>query len=459
MTCTLTYQKPNADFWAEYAQLWRESSHPSPFQAPAILRYYAERQTGGVALFTAHHNGHLVGATLLRRSGDHWVFLSDLKTDANFFILHRDLDTQQQRAYFDQLFRAAQRENWGLMLNHKPTWARYMPAFEQALKNSGLYTLSLDYSVCPIAEASTPQALFDEVRTSQNTRRKLNKFVKQEQGTFEVLTDDSDLDGWAEDFCNAHVLRWAPTPTPSAYRDPARREFLKNCLRAWQQDGLLVRFALRTPNGGRIGLMAGLLEGETLIYHTPTFHPEYAHVSPGRVLIYYIAQWMAENGLRRLDFGDGNEPYKYYVASKDQVLRRVFVARKNNLRFILKTRFIQAVRENPRLYGFYQNRLKPLYRNLRRNIAVLCLVAVVGVVVVVVVVVVGRDVACNVSTRLPDYPITQFTTPIIPAIHRQSSLLLASAPTTPMPSVCYTPPCFRKRLSANFFTRSKFFAL
>ncbi len=375
MNYTLTYAKPDETFWRQYAQLWAQSSHPSPFQAPAILQYYTQRCADEeMAFFTAYEGETLVGATLLRQSSDHWVFLSDLKTDANFFILHRGLDAAAQRRYFEQLLACVERDNLALMLNHKPAWATYMPALEDALRYSGLYTLSLDYSVCPIAEAPTPQALFEEVRASRNTRYKLNKFIKQEKGTFEVLTDDTDLDGWAEDFCQAHVLRWAPTPTPSAYRDPARRDFFKSCLRAWQQDGLLVRFALRIPKG-RVGLMAGLLEGETLIYHTPTFHPDCAHVSPGRVLIYYIAQWMAENGLRRLDFGDGDEPYKYYVASQDQVLRRVFISRKSNLRFILKTRFIRTIRQNPALYGFYQNRLKPLYRNLRGNVALLLIIS------------------------------------------------------------------------------------
>ncbi len=377
MTCTLTFQPPDAAFWAEYARLWAHSSHPSPFQAPSILQYYTQRSPHEVALFAARQQGELVGATLYRRSGSHWVFLSDLKTDANFFILHRELDAKAQQGYFEQLFAQVKHHNWALMLNHKPAWASYMTAFEEALRCSGLYVLSLDYSVCPIAEAPTPQALFEEVCASRNTRYKLNKFIKQEQGSFEVLTDDTDIDGWAEDFCTAHVLRWASTPTPSAYRDPARRDFFKNCLRAWHRDGLLVRFALRTPKG-RVGLLAGLLEGDTLIYHTPTFHPECAHVSPGRVLIYYIAQWMAAHGLRRLDFGDGNEPYKYYLASKDQILRRVFVARRNNFRFVLKTRFIQAVRQSQPLYAFYQNRLKPLYRNLRRNIASLILLVAFG---------------------------------------------------------------------------------
>lgn len=368
MTFTVTYQLPDAAFWAQYARLWQNSGHRSPFQSPGILQYYTTLCSEGVAVFQCERAGELLGAVLFKREKDHYGFLSDLKTDSNFFVLHRDLTDDETRLFFEKMLDTAHRENWALMLNHKPAWAKYTDVFESVVQQSNLYALSLDYSVCPIAEADTPEALFKEVSASRNTRYKLNKFVKQENGSFEVLTDDSDMDQWAEDFCNAHVLRWAPTPTPSAYRDPARREFLKNCLRAWQTDGVLVRFALCTQKG-RIGLMAGLLEGDTLIYHTPTFHPDYARVSPGRVLIYYTTQWMAENGLRNLDFGDGNEPYKYYVASKEQVLRRVFLSRKTNLRFILKTKFIKAIRENPGVYQVYQNKLKPMYRNLRYRVA------------------------------------------------------------------------------------------
>ncbi len=367
MNFSIFYQQPDTAFWERYTRLWQNSRHRSPFQSPNILRYYSDKNPGKVAVFQCERAGELLGAGLFKRDKDHYTFLSDMKTDANFFILHRDCTPNETRQFFEKLLQTTQKENWALMLNHKPAWAGYMDVLESVVQKSTLYALSLDYSVCPIAEAETPESLFKEVSASRNTRYKLNKFVKQ-QGSFEVLTDDSDLEQWAEDFCNAHVLRWASTPTPSSYSNPERRIFFKNCLRAWYTDGVLVRFALRTEKG-RIGLMAGLLEEETLIYHTPTFHPDFAHVSPGRVLIYYITQWMTENGLRRLDFGDGNEPYKYYVASKEQVLRRIFLSRKSNFRFILTTRFIKAIRENPRIYQVYQNKMKPLYRNLKWKVS------------------------------------------------------------------------------------------
>lgn len=368
MNYSISYKTPGADFWEKYTQLWQHSLHRSPFQAPHILQYYAGRNPDNLAVFQFEHEGELLGATLFYRKKGQYTFLSDMKTDANFFILHRTCTPEMVRQYFEALLEIARQDNWALMLNHKPAWANYMDIFEQVINSSNLYSLSLDYSVCPIAEADTPESLFQEVSASRNTRYKLNKFVKQENGFFEVLTDDTDLDQWAEDFCGAHILRWAPTSTPSAYCAPARRLFIKECLKAWHADGVLVRFALKAGEK-RIGLMVGLLDGETLIYHTPTFHPDYSHCSPGRVLIYYITKWMAENGQRKLDFGDGNEPYKYYVASKDQVLKRIFVSRKLNLAFILQTRFIKTVREIPGIYRMYQNEFKPKLINLRRKVA------------------------------------------------------------------------------------------
>lgn len=370
MKCSISYQFPDSDFWGQYTQLWERSLHRSAFQSPHIVQYFTGLIHDGLAVFRCSERDKLIAAALFKRENGYYTFLSDLKTDANFFLLDRDCTAETMQRIFQEFIGLVDQEKMSLMLNHFPAWAGYMGILEDLLRSSPLYSMQLDYSVCPVAVGETPEALYKEVSASRNTRYKVNKFVKQENGAFEVLTDETDIDHWADEFCEAHVARWAPTPTPSAYRDPKRREFLKNCLHAWYADKVLVRFALRVGEK-RIGFMVGLLEEETLIYHAPTFHPDYAHCSPGRALIYFITQWMAENNLRILDFGDGNEPYKYYVASKDQVLRRIFISGKYNLAFIAKTRFIKAVREHHKIYSLYQNKLKPAYRNLLGRVSVL----------------------------------------------------------------------------------------
>lgn len=362
--------RPGDAFWPRYEKLWRDSMHPSSFQSPRLLRYFSERAGDKTVVFTCEDEGVLLGAALLKREQKVLSFLSDMKTDANFFVLHRDLTDEKVRGFFEQLLQAARKGKFALMLNHKPAWARYMPIFEEVVQSALLYRLNFDNSVCPIAEGETPEALFNEVAASRNTRYKVNKFRKLPDAGFEVLSGDEEMDQWVEDFCDAHVLRWAPTNTPSSYQDPKRRNFLNQCLRAWHADGLLIRFAIKA-GGKRIGLVAGLREGETLIYHTPTFHPDHSDCSPGRVLIYFITQWMSENGMRILDFGDGNEPYKYYVASKDFTLKRIFISGKYNALFILKSRLIHTVRNNPGAYEIYANKLKPAVRNMRRKFAAL----------------------------------------------------------------------------------------
>ncbi|MBK9335344.1 MAG: GNAT family N-acetyltransferase [Lewinellaceae bacterium] len=175
---------------------------------------------------------------------------------------------------------------------------------------------------------------------------------------FEVFRDDTDLEQWVQAYCNAHIWRWADTPTPSSFRDSERQEFFLGCLRAWNQDGVLVRFSIKNATG-RIGLVVGLLEENSLVFHATTFDPEYSKYSPGKALIYYIASWMMEQKMRILDFGDGNEAYKYEVADQERVLNRIFVCGKTQFNFIARTKLIQFVKEHPNMYNWYQNELKP----------------------------------------------------------------------------------------------------
>ncbi|MEQ1745712.1 MAG: GNAT family N-acetyltransferase [Saprospiraceae bacterium] len=370
MSFSIQYRLPDTAFWEQYTRLWENSKHRSPFQSPSILRYYAEKQASAVAVFQyAGADGELLGAALFKRDKEHFSFLSDIKTDANFFVLHRNLKPDETRRFFEHLLETVERENWALMLNHKPAWADYTSEFEAIVKKSPLYAMNLDYSVCPVAEAETPDALFQRVENSGKFRYYATRVSKATGMDFEVFEDDNELEAWAEAYCRAHVKRWNNTSTPSSFLDAKRREILLGCLQAWSRDNVLVRFSINSRDG-RIGFAIGLREERSLIFHATTFDPDYAKYSPGKALIHFIASWMVGEGLSTLDFGDGNEAYKYEVASREQVLRRVFLSRKTNLRFILKTLAIKVVRENPGMFSLYQNRLKPFYLNLKRRAAV-----------------------------------------------------------------------------------------
>ncbi len=349
---------PPEDFWEGFSALWQNSQDRSPFKAPHILRYFVSRAGDKTTAFTCVKDGRLAGTLLLKENGGVYTFLSDMKTDVNFIVLDRHLSLDEQKQFFEQLLQTVRREKWVLILNNQPAWASYMPVFEEVGKSSGLFWLNFSYSVCPYVQAENPQTLFEQVNGSRELRYRMNKLKKQEAAEFEVLTDGFELERWVEEFCTAHVLRWADTPTPSAYRDPARQQFLLECLKAWNEDGLLVRFAVKV-GPRRVGFVVGLLEENSLIHHSTTFHPDYWKFSPGKALILFMTQWMKDHGLRMLDFGDGNEPYKYDVADQEHVLNRIFISGKKDITFIMKASMIKFVRNHPKVYHLYQNRFKP----------------------------------------------------------------------------------------------------
>ena len=355
---TITHGVPGNDFWENFSTLWHNSLDRSPFKSPHILRYFVSKKQDQTTIFQYFKEGRLRGAVFFKNNAGTLTFLSDLKTDVNFFVLDRDLTKEEQKQFFEGLLQTVKREKWVLILNNQPAWAAYMAVFEEVGSSSGLFWMNFSYSVCPFVEAETPEALFERVNSSRELRYRVNKLKKQGNAEFEVLTDGYDMDLWVKEFCDAHILRWADTPTPSSFRDPARRQFLLDCLKAWNDDNILVRFAIKVEQR-RIGFVVGLREENSLIHHSTTFHPDYWKFSPGKALILFMTQWMKNENLRMLDFGDGNEPYKYDVADKEHVLNRIFISGKSKVPFMLKANVIKFVRNNPAIYHTYQNRLKP----------------------------------------------------------------------------------------------------
>ncbi len=360
---TISTGCPENDFWEKYAVLWRNSPERSPFQAPGLLQFFAGNADSGTVIFQYSEANHLIGAVLLQEHKGVYTFLSDLKTDANFFVIDRRCSPETVAEFFTCFMQTVRREKWTLILNNQPAWAAYMPAFDAAGRASGLFWSNFGYSVCPVAAAETPEALYKRINGSREHRYRVNKLKNQANAEFEVLTDDTEMENWTTEFCNAHVLRWADTPTPSEFRDPTRRQFLLGCLQAWRREGILVRFSVKVEQK-RIGFVVGLREAGSLIHHSTTFHPGFWKFSPGKALIHFIAQWMRDNKLRVLDFGDGDEAYKYEIADRNHVLNRIFSANKRDFKFITKAKVIKMVKDHPRVYRFYQRRLKPVAAQL-----------------------------------------------------------------------------------------------
>jgi len=354
----IDYGDPGQSFWEQYAVLWAESSSCSAFQSPNYLQYLTRQAEGTIAVYQFYHRRVLKGAAFFHKIGGAYYFLSDFKTDHNFFVIRRDSSEDLIQQFFNRFLEEVKVENWALTLNNQPTWSVYWEVFLLSLQKSRLYHDALAYSVCPMMAMESPQVIAKRLTKSKNTRYKKNRFQKEHEAEFEIFHDDQDLDDWVRDFAEAHIVRWSTTNTPSEYLDPKQQEFLKECLLAWIDDGILVRFSIKVKEK-RVALCIGLKERDALIHHSHTYDQEYSKYSPGKVLLYNIGKWMGENGFSTLDFGDGNEPFKYKYANQDQALYRVFISSPYNLSYRIKAKTIKTIRQNNHVYELYLDRIKP----------------------------------------------------------------------------------------------------
>lgn len=360
----LTTGIPSETFWEAYERLWRNSAERSPFEAPRLLRYFANCTPETVVAFSFYQNGTLRGAVLLKERRGVCTFLSDLKTDVNTFVLNLHCTEADQRAFCYALLAAIRERHWSLEFNNQPLCSRYLSHLQAAARANGLTWTLVPHSVCPLLTADAPAEVEKYLQRNQRYRYYANRLRKQAGATFEAHTDTGELEAWVEAYCNAHMQRWANTATPSDLRNLRRRQFLLGCLRAWYNDGLAVRFSLHLPDGKPIAFAIGLMQPPALVFHATTFDPTYARYSPGKALIFYIATWMAQNNLSTLDFGDGDEPYKYDVANSERPLSRLFISPRKRLAFRAKARSFQWLKAHPRVESIYRLKMKPLAAKL-----------------------------------------------------------------------------------------------
>jgi len=64
-----------------------------------------------------------------------------------------------------------------------------------------------------------------------------------------------------------------------------------------------------------VAMHFGMLEGDWIHYWFPVYDMRYSYGSPGTVLFLEIAKQAADNGVRAIDFGYGELPYKYKVTN------------------------------------------------------------------------------------------------------------------------------------------------
>ncbi len=360
MECRIFPELPDDDFWNTYAQLWKNCLHQSVFQSPSFIKTLAIRFKESILLFQCTKGEALVAAVFFRKIKNTYYFLSDVKTDHNFFVIDRQLREQEIEQIFASFFDLIRQKKLAFVLNKQPSWATYMPIFERLGNESKLFWGNRVQTLCPVLEQENPQAFFKKINKTK-LRYQFNRLKKQQGAVYEVFTDDECLEEWVQGFCQVHIRRWDNTSTPSDYRAPQERQYLLEIFQSWADDGILRRFSILIGDQ-RIAFNVCLQQNDHLIGHSQTYDPKYFRYSPGRALMIYIGKWMVSHDMSKLDFGVGNEGYKSFFSTKNLEVHRVGVAHPSNTRFILRTKMDHWIRKNKTLIAFYRKQIKPRFR-------------------------------------------------------------------------------------------------
>ncbi len=333
-------------FWVEYRQLWGRSELKCPFQAPTYLRNLADEREGIITGFCLRIGGRLSGIGVFCLEGKKLRFLSDLKSDQNNFVIDRNVPEGIVEGFFVSFLQEVHARSWKVLFHKCPSDSPNTQALASALSKSRLFHLRCDYAVCPVLAAADGASLYAVINRSKNQRFKVRRFVRRENLTFEVLTDEASLESWLTEFFQLHVLRWQRDGRYSKYRSAAARALLTNGLWAWTQDGVAVRFALK-KGSRRLVMALALRQGESLIGNLQAFDPAHAKNSPGRAMLNYIGQWMADRNISRLNFGEGGDAYKYEYANEQQSLHTYFISKRSNLSYRVMAHFMTFCRHSP----------------------------------------------------------------------------------------------------------------
>ncbi len=106
---------------------------------------------------------------------------------------------------------------------------------------------------------------------------------------------------------------------------PEMQRFFRSLARRMADTGCL-RLAFLTLNGVKAATYLSFeYKGHLLLYNSGYDTEQFAHLSPGWVLLAYLIQHAIAEGLKVFDFLQGDEAYKYRFGGQDYKVMRTVI--------------------------------------------------------------------------------------------------------------------------------------
>ena len=284
-----------------WQRAWWES-----FGRGQLLLLLAEREGAPVALAPLFADGGMVFFTGSGGS-DYLDFIGDIS----------------EPEILDGLLRVAReqtREFVGFRFYHVPDGSRTGGLLQAAAARLGLACHDEGDLAAPALDLASDPAAAQAAARKKSLVRHEKSFLRDGPLAVTHRRDGRQIIEHLPDFFEQHVQRWAATPHPSLFNDPAQRAFYRRLAELAADTGWL-RFTRVEWQGRAIAHHFGFCYEGSFLWYKPAFAIDLARQSPGEVLLRHLLLTAGAEGAKTFDFGLGEEAFKQRFANKTNRVR------------------------------------------------------------------------------------------------------------------------------------------
>ena len=206
----------------------------------------------------------------------------------------------------------------GFRFYHVPDSSPTGPMLQVAAPRLGLTCHDEGQLVAPYLDAGAHPRSLESAANKKSLRRAERFFEREGTLTVQHLRDSKEVSPHLDEFFEQHVQRWAETPYPSLFTDPAQRDFYRRVVSA---DPPWLRFTRIDWNAIPIAFHFGFAYRGSFMWYKPTFNVEYARRSPGEALMRQLLMEAAAEEATEFDLGLGDEAFKDRFATDVRTVR------------------------------------------------------------------------------------------------------------------------------------------
>jgi CelD/BcsL family acetyltransferase involved in cellulose biosynthesis len=202
-----------------------------------------------------------------------------------------------------------------------------------AFKDGGLWVdYNIPWQVAPFVSLEESWENYFKGRSHnlrKNVKWLLNKWDRKGKVEFLVLSGGDATNAMEEVFSLRDEGWWLERGKTSTAR---LNNLLVNLWRASIPDHEFVVYKMMVARNTVAAAACSIdHKNARMCYRYPTFRREFADLSPGKILLYYIIRDAFAKGLKEVDLGRGGTPYKYYWATGERTIYRFVVFSRSSL--------------------------------------------------------------------------------------------------------------------------------